>query len=167
VFTFTLFPPLREVKILYKIFQSNISSSARTPHSVPPEHHKNPNYLYPHQHAVFNTLNHAKSHLIAFFSSQSNIMCTTSTARNAPAETTTKDAAADGTDTESVAMSISLSGSEPKSEARPQRWQCCRCELHEALNRSFAGDGVCWHCGHAACQDCASYKRVTEQPLGL
>jgi hypothetical protein len=125
------------------------------------------NYLYPHQHAVFNTLNHAKSHLIAFFSSQSNIMCTTSTARNAPAETTTKDAAADGTDTESVAMSISLSGSEPKSEARPQRWQCCRCELHEALNRSFAGDGVCWHCGHAACRDCASYNRVTEQPLGL
>jgi hypothetical protein len=102
-----------------------------------------------------------------FSSSQNPITCTTSISRTVPANTTTKAAAADGTDTDWVAMSISSSESEPESKARPQRWQCCKCELYDALNRSFAGDEVCWHCGHEAYGDCASYDRVMEQPLGL
>jgi hypothetical protein len=82
-------------------------------------------------------------------------MSTTTSTNN----TTTNDAA-DATDNESVAMSIS------DSESAHERYQCCVCELYEWVYVSFGEDETCPWCNHAACDWCVVYERVTEQVLG-
>jgi hypothetical protein len=76
--------------------------------------------------------------------------------------TTTTTVTNDVTDTKSVAISTSF----VELELAPLRYQCCECELWDAVFVTFGEDEICSRCGHWTCRWCVPYKRLTEQVLG-
>jgi hypothetical protein len=52
------------------------------------------------------------------------------------------------------------------TNAAPEHYQCCVCELQDWVFPGFGADETCFRCGHAACSWCVVYTRVTEVVMG-
>jgi hypothetical protein len=52
------------------------------------------------------------------------------------------------------------------TNAAPEHYQCCVCELQDGVFPGFGTDETCFLCGHAACSWCVVYTRVADVIMG-